>query len=709
MNKNIINNLAHQLNIKTNQIEATIKLLKENNTIPFIARYRKQLTGNLDEQQIFSINKEYEYQLNLQEKKEWIIDAITKKGKITNEIIIQINNCTKLNELENIYKPYAEKKKTRAAIALNLGFGPLADFILTKPRNIDNQVLKYVNQNMTYEDVLNYTKDIIAEIITDDFELRKFCFNSILNYGFIKTKLLDEKKDIDKKYCLYYQTKLKINKLQAFQVMAINRAKKEKVINFSFKFNKDIIKNQYIWKYTKNIKSKACDIIIDAINDGFKRLLIGSVENEIWNQISENAQQKSIDVFAKNLEMILCQPPIKDKNILAIDPGFKTGCKLALVNKNNKMILVDTIYCNDPFNKKTESEQILKKIIDNNQVDLIAIGNGTASRETEIFVNNFLKQNNLNIKHLIASEIGASVYSASENARKEFPDLSVEKRSAISIARRIIDPLAELIKIDPKSIGVGQYQHEVSNTRLSTKLNFIVEMIVNRIGVDINTASVELLTYVSGINKKIANNIIEYRNKNGDFILREQIKNIKSINEKVFEQSSGFLRIVNGKNILDQTSIHPEKYDVANKILNYLKIDLNKDNKNLQITNTQKDYLINKLNLNEFEFDQIINAITENKRDYRDQFDAPILKEDVLDYQDLKIGMELDGVIRNIVDFGIFIDIGIKNDAFLHISNIKKNNNAIDQYEKYYINQILKVKIKNINLETKKVEVDLIN
>ena len=703
---NIINKLAKNLKLKDFQIKNTLSLISEGNTIPFISRYRKEFTNGLDEEQIFLIQKEYNYQLNLEEKKIWTINAIEKKGKLTDEIISLIDSATKISELENIYKPYAEKKKTRAAIAINLGFEPLANYILTLPKNsIENEVKKYLKDDINYNQALQYVNDIIAEKVSDDYEIRNILKNSIFNYGFLTTKPSKIENDVEKKYKLYYETKLKLNKIPSYKIMAINRAEKEKVISSKFVFDKSFALKQIIWKYTKNFQSDAANIILNAINDGLSRLLIPSVENEIWNEMLENAQNKSIDVFSMNLEHVLSQSPLKEKTVLGIDPAFRTGCKLALVNKNNQMLLIDTIYPNEPHNKIGESEEKLLKIIKENKIDIIAIGNGTASRETEIFINNFLKKHNLNISHVIVNEAGASVYSASELARKEFPDLTVEKRSAISIARRIIDPLSELIKIDPKSIGVGQYQHDVPLKKLDENLDFVIKKIVNRVGVDLNTASNELLVYISGISKSISKAIIDYRNKIGKIQSREELKNIPKINNLVFQQCSGFLRIKDGQNILDETSIHPENYLYANKIIKELNIDLNNDNSQLEISKSVWNKLLNICNNNEFILNQIISAIKEVKRDYRDQFDTPLLRDDVLDIQNLKINMELNGVVRNVCDFGVFIDVGLKNDGFLHFSGMKDFQKPdFNHYEHFYIGQILNLKVKNIDFDNNKIE-----
>lgn len=705
----IINDLSQRLGLKPYQVKNTLNLIRDGNTIPFIARYRKELTGNLDEEKIFQIHKEYDYQLSLEEKKIWTINAIDKKGKLTDDIINLINSSQKLSDLDNIYKPYAEKKKTRAAIAINLGFEPLAKFLLSLPKgSIMSEVQKYVNKDFDYGKVIQYVSDIIAEIVSDDFDVRTILKNSIFNFGYIITKPLKIENDIEKKYKLYYDTKLKINKIASYKVMAINRAKNEKVISVKFEFDKSFSLKQIIWKYTKNYKSVATEIILKAINDGLSRLLIPSVENEIWNDLFDVAEAQSIDVFSMNLEHILSQSPLKDKNILGLDPGFRTGCKVALVNKNNQVLDIDTIFPTEPHNKIEESEQKILNIIKNNNVDVIAIGNGTASRETEIFINEFIKKNNLKISHVIVSEAGASVYSASENARKEFPNLSVEKRSAISIARRIIDPLSELIKIDPKSIGVGQYQHDVSQKKLNQNLDFIINKIVNRVGVDINTASEELLNYVSGITKAISKEIIKYRNKVGKINSREELKLIPKFSNKVFEQSSGFLRIKDGANILDETSIHPDNYKCANLIIQKYNIDLTKDNSDLYFTEYEIIEML-KITNNEYLLNEILDSIKQQKRDYRDKFDMPLLRQDVLKVENLAPNMEINGIVRNVCDFGVFIDIGLKNDGFLHFSGMKIDDKDFNHYQRFYIGQIINnLKVKKVDLELEKVELSQI-
>lgn len=702
----IINYLTQKLGLKSWQISNVLKLIENNNTIPFIARYRKEQTGNLDEEIIFQIKKEYDYHLNLEEKKIWTINAIEKKGKLTDEIINQINSCTKLVELENIYKPYIEKKKTRAAIAINLGFEPLAKFILSLPKfSIVNEVNKYVTSEINFASAIQYASDIIAEIIADDFEVRKILKKSIFDYGYLLTKPNKIENDVEKKYKIYYESKFKINKIQSYKVMAINRAKTEKVINFKFDFDKNFILKHIIWKYTHNYKSEAADIIIKAINDGLSRLLIPSVENEIWSELFDNAESQSIDVFKMNLEHILSQAPLKDKNVLGLDPGFRTGCKVAFVNKNNEVKEINTIYPTEPHNKIEESEKILLSIIENNIVDIIAIGNGTASRETEIFVNNFIKKYNLKISHVIVSEAGASVYSASELARKEFPNLTVEKRSAISIARRIIDPLSELIKIDPKSIGVGQYQHDVSQKKLDQNLDFIVEKIVNRVGVDLNTASEELLMHISGITKVISKEIIKYRSKIGKFLSRSELLNVPKMTTQIFEQASGFLRIKDGDEILDETSIHPDNYKFARIIIDEFNIDLKKDNINIEFDDSKMSKMLKIVDNNEFILNEIINSIKQQKRDYREKFDVPLLRDDVININSLKLNMKMNGVVRNVCDFGVFIDIGLKNDGFLHFTGMKDYNINSDHYKLFYIGQILDdIYVKKIDYDNSKVE-----
>ncbi len=693
--------IANELSITIKQVKIIIDLLNKDNTIPFIARYRKELTGNLNEEQIFVIKKRYDYEISLNEHKEKIIQNITNKGKMTDELKQQIINCKKISEVDNIYKPYVERKKTRAAEAIKLGLEPLAKYLLTLPKgSIEDELKKY--NTIGIEKAIQGAKDIIAEIVADDIEIRGILKKSIFDYGFIKTKLKKQENDENKVYKIYYNFSTKIKKIFEYQVMAISRAEKEKVISVKYEFDKSFSIKQATWKYTKNYVSEATKLIVDSINDSFNRLLIPSVENEIWSELYHKAEEKCIDIFSKNVENILLQPPMKEKNVLAVDPAFRTGCKLALVSSNNDLILTSTIYQNEPFNKIDEAEIILEKILKENNVDIIAIGNGTASRETEIFINNFLKKNNIKIPHVIVSEAGASVYSASENARKEFPDLSVEKRSAISIARRVIDPLSELIKIDPKSIGTGQYQHDLPKKDLDKNLNFVVEKIVNRIGVDINTSSIDLLKRVSGLDSKSAKAIIDYRSDIGKINNREEIKIIPKITKKVFEQSSGFLRIKNGSNLLDETSIHPENYDIAKKIIKNFNINLLDDNSNLLISNDEIEIFSKKNNCSIELVNDIVKSIKQKRRDYRDDFRTPLLRHDVLEFKDLKIDMEVSGVVRNVVDFGAFVDIGIKDDALLHISNFKDKE---DIYSVVSIGQILDLKIKSLDEDRKKVEV----
>lgn len=693
--------IESELNVSIKQIKVVMDLLNSDNTIPFIARYRKELTGNLDEEKIFEIKKKYDYLISLNQHKEKIIQSITNKGKITPEIIEKINKCKKIYEIDNIYKPYIEKKKTRAAEAIKLGLEPLSNYILSLPKgSIMPEVLKY--KNISKDDAINGAKDIIAEKIAEDLEIREILKKSIFDFGTINTKLKKQENDYEKVYKIYYDFSCKVNKIQDHQIMAITRAEKEKVISLKFVFDKNFVLKQSTWKYTKNYNSEASNIIKDAINDGLSRLLIPSVENEIWSELYSRAELKSIEIFSKNVENVLSQPPMKEKNVLGVDPAFRTGCKLALVSFNNSLILTDTIYQNEPHKKINEAEEKLKKILNENKVDIIAIGNGTASRETEIFMNNFLKKNGFNIPHVIVNEAGASVYSASENARKEFPDLEVEKRSAISIARRVIDPLSELIKIDPKSIGTGQYQHDISKKDLDASLNFVIEKIVNRIGADINTSSIDLLKTISGLNSLSAKSIIDYRTKKGKIKNIFELKSIPKITEKVFEQSSGFLRIKDGENPLDETSIHPDDYEIANKIIKAFSINIKTDNSNFKVDEEKVKLFCNKNNISYDKAIDIIESISRSKRDYREKFQSPILRNDILEFSDLKIDMDVSGVVRNVVDFGAFIDIGIKDDALLHISNFK---NIGDIYSNISVGQILSLKIKSLDAERKKVEV----
>ncbi len=673
MNREIIKQIAFELNINISQVEKTLNLLMDDNTIPFIARYRKEVTGNLDEEQIRKINDVYEYQVNLLKRKEDVIRLIDEKGLLTEELRESIMKSSKLVEVEDLYRPYKEKKKTKATDAIKNGLEPLAKIILSFPKELYN-VEKFLNENVkTKEDAIEGAKYIIAEYISDNAYYRKWIRNNIYNNAKIKSKIKKDANDEKKVYEMYYDYSEDVKYIKSHRVLALNRGEKENVLNISLDYNKEYIYNFLEKRIIKNNESECAKIVIDAITDSYKRLIGPSVEREIRVELTEKSEESAINVFAKNLEKYLLTPPMKDKMVLGLDPAYRTGCKLAVVDNTGQMIDIKVIYPHEPKNEYDKSKKVALELIDKYNIDIIAIGNGTASRESETFIADTIKDANRKVSYIIVNEAGASVYSASKLAIEEFPNLHVEERSAISIARRLQDPLSELVKIDSKSIGVGQYQHDVKEKRLNESLDFVVSKAVNNVGVNINTASPSILKYISGLTKTSIDKIINFRNKNGRFNSREELKKNKILSDKVYEQAVGFIRIQDGINPLDKTSIHPESYDKTLILLNELGFnidDLGKEELVEKLENIDaKDYS-DKLNIDMYTLEDIIDSLKKPNRDPRDEFDKPILKSDVLKIEDLKKGMKLQGTVRNVVDFGAFIDIGIKNDGLVHISKI---------------------------------------
>ena len=711
MNENIINDISNELNIKTEQAKTVLKLLEEGNTIPFIARYRKEATGALDEEQIRKINEVYEYQVNLLKRKEDVIRLIDEKGLLTDEIKNNIMNAKKLVEVEDIYAPYKEKKKTKATEAIKNGLEPLAKIIMSFPTTFnDESVKKFLNDNVkTIDDAITGAKYIIAEWISDNAYYRKWIRSYFFKNGVITSKL--KKKDIDtnKTYEMYYDFTEPVKHIKPHRVLAINRGENEKILSVNIEVNNEEVLSYLESKIIKK-DSPVKPYVIDAIKDSYKRLIFPSMEREIRSELTSQSEDASIEVFKGNLENLLLIAPMKNKRVLGFDPAFRTGCKLAVVDETSKVLNISVIYPHEPHNKWNEAKETIKDLINKYKIDIIAIGNGTASRESEKLVSETLKEIN-NCKYAIVSEAGASVYSASKLAIDEFPDLTVEKRSAVSIARRLQDPLNELVKIDPKSIGVGQYQHDVSQKKLGESLDFTVEKCVNNVGVDVNTASPSILKYISGLTKSAIDKIIKYRETNGKIKSREEIKKKKLLSDKVYEQSIGFMRIADGTNPLDKTNIHTESYDKTLKLLDYL--ELSTDD-----LGTEK--LINKLDcINEHEVSKmldidlytlhdIIDSLKRPNRDYRDDYQMPILKSDILTIDNLTPGMKLEGTVRNVVDFGAFIDIGLHNDGLVHISKIT-NKYIKHPNEVLSVGDIVTCYVIDINKEKEKVSLSLIN
>ena len=702
MNQDIIKNTSIELNIKPKQVETVLDLLSSGNTIPFIARYRKEATGALDEEQIRKINEIYEYQVNLLKRKEDVIRLIDEKGLLTDELKNSILNANKLVEVEDLYRPFKEKKKTKATDAINNGLEPLAKIIMSFPlKEIDYS--KFINDKVkTVDEAIMGAKYIIAEWISDNASYRKSIRNYTFRNGVIVTKLKKDAIDENKVYEMYYDYQEKIKEIKPHRVLAINRAEKEKVITVNIDINKDDIINNLKSKIIKNDKSLVVDIVVDAITDAYKRLIAPSIEREIRSDLTEKADEVAIDNFGKNLEKLLLQPPMKDKMVLGLDPAYRTGCKLAVLSPVGQALEIAVIYPHEPVKKYDEAKKIVLDLIKKYNIDIIAIGNGTASRESEAFIADVIKECDRKVEYIIVSEAGASVYSASKIAIEEFPDLTVEKRSAISIGRRLQDPLAELVKIEPESIGVGLYQHDVSNKRLTESLDFVVSSAVNKVGVNVNTASPSLFKYVSGITKKNIEKILEYRNKNR---IKNRLELKKLLSDKTFEQAIGFLRVTEGTNPLDVTSIHPESYNITLKLLDMLHLNIN-DLGKLKIDIDIDEYS-KKLNTDIYTLQDIIESLQKPNRDPRDDMPKPILRSDILHIEDLQVGMKLQGTVRNVVDFGVFIDIGLKNDGLAHISKLT-NKYIKHPMEVVNVGDIVDCYVDDINLEKNKVSLSLL-
>ena len=706
MNELVINELENKLNITKKQIETVLKLLSEGATIPFIARYRKEATGALDENQINEIEKEYTYYNNLLERKETVIRLIDEKGLLTDELKQNILKCEKLTEVEDLYRPFKEKKKTKATEAIKMGLEPLAKKIMSFPTNVDIDTL-CKPFNMETSVAVENASYIIAEWISDNAYYRKYIRSKIFNNGNIISKIKKNAVDELKTYEIYYDFKDRIKYMKSYRILAINRGEKEGILSVSLDYDKDEIIKYLESKIIKNDKSFVVNIVKDAIKDSLKRLILPSVEREIRSEMTEYADEKAIDIFKINLENLLMTRPLKGYRVLGFDPAFRTGCKLACLDEQGNVLHIDVIYPHEPKNDKVGARKKLLELISKYKLNLIAIGNGTASRESEELVASICKELT-GVYYTIVSEAGASVYSASKLAQKEFPDFEVQERSAVSIGRRVQDPLSELVKIDPKSIGIGEYQHDVNQKELSENLDFTVSKIVNEVGVNINTASPSILKYVSGLTTTIINKIIKYKEKH-IIKSREEIKNI-GLTDLVYEQSIGFLRINNGTNALDNTGIHPESYEITNKLLEYLKLDIKNINeesfKNV-LKNTKTEELVKVLNTDLYTINDIIKELLNPGLDPRSEIDPPILKSDILTIDDLKPGMELKGTVRNVASFGAFVDIGLHDDGLLHISKMSKSfvSNPNDIVS---VGDIITCYIDEINKEKHKVSLTLL-
>lgn len=706
MNEIVIEELSSELNIKINQIKAVLTLLEEGSTIPFIARYRKEATGALDENQITKIEEKYRYYNNLMERKETVIRLIDEKGMLTDEIKKNILNCTKLVEVEDIYLPYKEKKKTKAIEAIKMGLEPLAKAIMAFPTKGSLESLCGIVPNVEKEVALENTKYIISEWISDNAYYRKFVRNYIWNNASIISKIKKNAVDEKKTYEIYYDFTEKVKYIKPYRVLAINRAEKENVISVKLDYDNDYIFNSLSNKIIKNKESFVVDYVNDAIKDALKRLIYPSIERDVRSELTEKSEDNAIEVFKDNLENLLMTRPVKGYRVLGFDPAFRTGCKLACLDEKGNVLHKDVIYPHEPKNEKEASRIKLLNLIKTYNINLIAIGNGTASRESEEFVANTIKDLK-DVYYTIVSEAGASVYSASKEAQREFPDYEVQERSAVSIGRRVIDPLSELVKIDPKSIGVGEYQHDVNSKKLTESLDNTVSKVVNEVGVNINTASNFILKYVSGLTTTVINKIQKFKEKK-EFTSREEIKKLTT--DKVYEQCVGFLRINNSINPLDNTGIHPESYELTSKLLNLLNLDI-KDIKTEEfkhkLENIDLEKLTKELNSDIYTVTDIIKELKNPGLDPRSEAPETILRSDILTIDDLSIGMELKGTVRNVASFGAFVDIGLHDDGLLHISKMSKNF-VKDPKDIVSVGDILTVYISDIDKNKGKVQLSLI-
>ena len=705
MNEELIKNLSKEINISEKRISSALKLLEEGATIPFIARYRKEVTDNLNEEEIKLISDEYKRNMNLLERKLSVIKLIDEKGMLTQELKNEIMSKTKLVEVEDLYLPYKEKKKTKGTEAIKMGLEPLAKKIMSFPTTGDLDLL-VKPYNMDKEKALTNAGYIISEWISDNAYYRKWIRNYIYNKAFIETKIKKNAIDENKTYEMYYNFKEQFKYLKHYRCLAINRAEKEGVISVNLDYNIEDIISFLENKVIKNDKSFVVDVVKTSIKDSLKRLIIPSIEREVRSEITLKSEEKAIGTFSKNLYNLLLTRPIKGTRVLGFDPAFRTGCKLAALDENGNLLEIGVIYPHEPKNDKIGSTKALREMILKHDINLIAIGNGTASRESESFVAEAIK--GLDVKYIITSEAGASVYSASNLAIEEFPDLTVEKRSAISIGRRVQDPLSELVKIDPKSIGVGEYQYDVNQKNLGEALDYTVENVVNKVGVNINTASPSILKRISGMTKKAVESIMAYK-VNNKFTKREELKSIKGITPKIYEQSVGFLRVI-GVNPLDNTGVHPESYNEALKVIKHLNLDLKdiQSNEFKEVLNTLDINKLNKeLNINIYLLESIIKELKEPGMDPRDELEMPLLKSNILTINDLKVGEELEGTVRNVASFGAFIDIGLHDDALLHISKMSKKF-VSDPLEIVNVGDIVKVYVDKIEKDKNKVSLTLI-
>ena len=713
MTSNIITTLANELNVKVWQIEATIRLIDEGNTIPFIARYRKEATGSLNDETLRLLDERLTYLRNLDDRKNQVIAAIEEQGKITDELRKKINEAATLVAVEDLYLPIRQKKRTRATIAKEKGLEPLADYIFSQEKNcsVQTEAEKYIDidkEVASAQDAIAGASDILAERISDNAAFRSYIRTFTYNNGKILSSAKD--KEAESVYEMYYEFEEAVKKIAGHRILAINRGEKEKFLSVKIDVPEDDIVSYLIQKNIKHTNPEADEIISEAVKDSYKRLIAPAIERDIRNELTETAEDSAIKVFGRNLTQLLMQPPITGQVVLGWDPAFRTGCKLAVVDSTGKVLDTVVIYPTAPQNKVEEAKKIVLNLINKYDISLISVGNGTASRESEMVIVDIIKESKKNVSYVIVNEAGASVYSASKLATEEFPNFDVGQRSAASIARRIQDPLAELVKIDPKSIGVGQYQHDMNQKKLTEALNGVVEDCVNRVGVDLNTASASLLEYISGISKTIAKNIVKYREENGKFTSRKQLLKVEKLGPKAFLQCAGFMRITGGDNPLDATSVHPESYDAALSLLQTLGFKL-EDLENSKITGLKlmiKDFkkTAAELGIGEITLQDIINEIEKPGRDPREEMPKPILRTDVLEMKDLTPGMILKGTVRNVIDFGVFVDIGVHQDGLVHISQITERyiRHPLDAVS---VGDIVDVKVMSVDVAKKRIQLTM--
>ncbi|QYA32627.1 Tex family protein [Macrococcus psychrotolerans] len=707
MEQHVINLILEKLPYKKEQITSVLKLLEEKNTVPFIARYRKEVTGGLDEVEIKDIETEYRYMENMQKRKEDVVRSIEEQGMLTDELKKEIMEQTKLQRVEDLYRPFKQKKKTRATEAKRKGLEPLAKLMLNY-EEVDKKAKDFITEEVTtVEEAMNGAIDIIAEMISDEPKYRAFILGYVEKNGEITTSKKKKAEDEKGVFEMYYEYSERINKIVPHRILAINRGEKEDVLKVDISVDETAI----VRYLRKQMMERESIYIARAIEESLKRLILPSIYREVRNELTEKAESQAIEIFSVNLENLLLQAPLKGKMILGLDPAYRTGCKLAVINPFGTFVEKSVVYPHPPVSEKDKAKKIVLNLIKKHNVELIAIGNGTASRESEQFIAEIIKENNLETKYIIVNEAGASVYSASDLARAEFPDFQVEERSAVSIGRRVQDPLSELVKIDPKSIGVGQYQHDVNQKSLNEALTFVVETAVNKVGVNVNTASAPLLQYVSGLSKSVAENIINYRIENGPIKHHKEIAKIKRLGKKTFEQSIGFMRIPDGEEPLDNTGIHPESYKATYALLKKLSLtadDLGSDKLKGSIIKIDVHSTADELGIGAPTLEDIITALMAPGRDPREDFETPLLKSDVLSIEDLRKGMKLSGTVRNVVDFGAFVDIGVKQDGLVHISKLS------DRFVKHptdvvSVGDIVEVWIEDIMHDKGKVALTMIN